>query len=203
MDQNGVSSDRIATPSPLGLVSPPLSKDPVWSINRHEAIRLCRVYEEEIGIMYPLFDIEAIIEQVNMLWTFSEAALRSGFGNMPGADAIDDEDTNLVKMILAAALILEGDGQSDLGQGIFERLKPAVTATFWSPIDTKGLSLLCVAVRCLSSSLFWITTSRHPADSIFRQCTILSGEMKVKRGASLGLPLVHVLKWDSIVESHC
>lgn len=142
-------SDRTATASPLDIVSPHPSKDPLWSVNREEGIRLCRVYEEEIGIMYPLFDIKAIIEHANMLWNFLEAALRSGLGHMPGSDALEDDDTNLVKMILAAALIVEGNGQSDLGQRMFESLKPAVTAKLWGPTDTKGLSLICVTVSYL------------------------------------------------------
>ncbi len=153
IEESAVPGDRTAPASPLDTVPPHPSKDPLWSMSREEGIRLCRIYEEEIGIMYPLFDIEAIIQHVNMLWTFLEAALRSGFGHIPGADAIDDDDTNLVKMILAAALILEGNGQSDLGQRIFESLKPAVTAKFWGPTDTKGLSLICVAVGILVWSL--------------------------------------------------
>ncbi len=145
-------NDRTATASPFGLVSPHTSKDPLWSISREGAVRLCRIYEEEIGIMYPLFDIEVLIEHVNRLWNFIEAALRSGMGNMPGADTIDDDDTNLLKMILAAALIVEGNGHSDLGLKVFDSLKPAVTAKFWGPTDTKGLSLLCVAVRVSGAS---------------------------------------------------
>jgi hypothetical protein len=150
MDESAIPSDRTATASPLGAVPPHPTKDPLWSITRDEAIRLCKVYEEEIGIMYPLFDIEVIIRHVNTLWIFLEAALRSGIGHMPGADAIDDDDTNLVKIILAAALVLEGDGQSDLGQRMFESLKPAVTAKFWGSTDMKGLALICITVGCFS-----------------------------------------------------
>lgn len=203
IDENGMPNDRMATASPLGIVSPHPSKDPLWLISRKEAIRLCGVYEEEIGIMYPLLDVEAILEHVNRLWTFLEAALRSGFGHMPGADAIDDDDTNLVKMILAAALIVEGNGQSDLGQRIFESLKPAVTAKFWGPTDTKGLSLICVAVRCRSGSFSWTKAFRYSADSMFRLCTTLTEVTKVKRGASSVLRLVHASRWASIVENRC
>ena len=172
IDETGMLDDRTATASPLGLVSPHTSKDPLWSISRKEAVRLCRVYEEEIGIMYPIFDIEALIAHVNRLWTFLEAALRSGIGNMPGADTIDDDETNLLKMILAAALIVEGNGQSDLGLKIFDSLKPALTAKFWGPTDTKGLSLLCVAVRV--SGFLWTEVLQsgliqYPGHVLFQQ----------------------------------
>jgi hypothetical protein len=150
IDEDGMPNDRTATASPMGVSSLHPSKDPLWSISRQEAIRLCRVYEEEIGIMYPLFDVEAIVDYVNRLWSFLEAASRWGIGHMPGADAIDDDNTNLVKVILAAALIVEGNGKSELGKKIFESLKPAVSAKFWGPTDTKGLSLICIAVGHLS-----------------------------------------------------
>lgn len=150
---SAVPGDRTATASPQGTVSTHPSKDPLWAINQEEAIRLCRIYEEEMGIMYPLFDIEIIVERVKMLWSFLEAALRSGLGHFPGADAIVDDDTNLIKMVLAAALTVESNGHSDLGQILFEAVKPAVTASFWGPIDMKGLSLICVAVGCPSTML--------------------------------------------------
>lgn len=154
IDESGVPSDSTATASPQGIASTHAHKDPLWLISREEAIRLCRVYEEEIGIIYPLFDIETIINHVNMLWSFLEAATRSGLVRRPGAEITDDDDTNLVKMILAVALILEGDGQSDLGQRLFDSLKAVITAKFWGPTDIKGLSLICVAVRYLGWAAF-------------------------------------------------
>ena len=150
IDEIGVLSDRTATASPVEIISPHPSKDSLSAISRKEATRLSRVYEEEIGILYPLFDIEEVIGQVNRLWNSLEAPSGSGIGHSSRTEATDDEDTNLVKMILAAALVLEGNGQSDVGQKIFESLKPAVTANLWGRTDLKGLSLLCVAVRSLS-----------------------------------------------------
>jgi hypothetical protein len=42
-------------------------------------MRLCKVYEEEVGIMYPVVDITKVISQANLLYTFMEAATRTGF----------------------------------------------------------------------------------------------------------------------------
>lgn len=146
IDEVAIPSDRTATASPVGTVYPHPSEDPLWSMSREEGIRLCRVYEEEIGMMYPLFDIQVIIGHLNMLWTSLESTLRVRLGHIPGAHIMDDDDTNLVKMILATALVLEGNGQSDQGQKMFESLRPAVTAKFWGPTNLKGLSLICIAV---------------------------------------------------------
>jgi hypothetical protein len=43
-----------------------------------EAIRLCRVYEEEMGIMYPMLDIDKIVRQATLLFTSMESATRTG-----------------------------------------------------------------------------------------------------------------------------
>ena len=45
-------------------------RDPLWSFKREEAIRLCRVYEEEMGIMYPVVDIEEVIRHSQISRTF-------------------------------------------------------------------------------------------------------------------------------------
>ena len=59
-------------PTPVGsppAVQPPASvaangsrgRDPIWALSKEEMIRLCRVYEEEMGIMYPVVSIEDVI----------------------------------------------------------------------------------------------------------------------------------------------
>jgi hypothetical protein len=36
-------------------------RDPIWALSKDEMVRLCRVYEEEMGIMYPVVNIEEVI----------------------------------------------------------------------------------------------------------------------------------------------
>lgn len=119
------------------------TKDPIWSIKREEALRLCRVYEEEIGIMYPLVDIGKITQQVNLLYTFMEAAMRTGFAQrgLPGSDGLQDDNTNILKMILATTLVVEGSGQSDLGQRLYLSMKPVVDSKLWEPLDIRTIQL--------------------------------------------------------------
>ncbi|KAL2001270.1 hypothetical protein VTN02DRAFT_1959 [Thermoascus thermophilus] len=135
---------RQLAPEPMPAVHP--SKDPIWIIKREEAIRLCRVYEEEIGIMYPHLDIERVINQTNLLYTFLEAATRTGFAQrgLPGADCLQDDDTNILKMILATTLIVEGSGQSGLGKRLYETVKPVIEAKLWEPVDIKTIQLLAL-----------------------------------------------------------
>ena len=147
-DEGANVDSRVPTPVPLATTAPHPSKDPIWLIDQVEAIRLCRVYEEEMGIMYPLFDIERIINHIKLLYTFIESALRTGFTHLhlPGASAIEDDDTNLVKMVLAITLTLESNGQSDVANRIYETMLPTITAKILGPIDMKGLLLLVLTV---------------------------------------------------------
>jgi hypothetical protein len=56
-------------PVPGSLVAPP-SNDPLWKVGKDEANRLCQVYEEEVGIMFPMIDMEKMISKANLLYSF-------------------------------------------------------------------------------------------------------------------------------------
>lgn len=160
-DEGAIFDDGVPTPAPLGVDRDPPphpGKDPIWSIDQARAIRLARSYEEECGLLYPLFDIEHIIKHIRLLWRFIEAAQRTGFTAMhlPGAQSIEDDDTNLTKMVLAIGLVLEGDGRSETADAIYESMKPIISAKIMGPIDMKGVCLivLTVSVHLLLPSVF-------------------------------------------------
>ncbi|PYH41820.1 transcription factor domain-containing protein [Aspergillus saccharolyticus JOP 1030-1] len=119
------------------------TKDPIWVIKRDEALRLCQVYEEEVGIMYPLVDIEQVAQQVNLLYTFMEAATRTGFAQrgLPGTDGLHDDNTLLLKMILAITLVIEGGGQSELARRLYLNVKPVAEAKIWDSLDIRTIQL--------------------------------------------------------------
>ena len=127
-------------------------KDPIWSVSQEEATRLCRVYEDEMGLMYPVLDINKIIAYTQKLYRFMEAAHRQGLmqQGLPGADAIDDEDTNILKMVIAVALTVEGSGKSDLGRRMFEYVHPAIENLLLGNVGIKGIRLLILTVSASS-----------------------------------------------------
>jgi len=141
-----------ATSSAAMAVHP--SKDPLWLLNKDEAVRLCRVYDEEMGIMYPMLDIDKIIRHAIRLFAFIESAVRTGLvqRGLPGHDNLDDDDTRILKMVLAAALIVEGSGQSELGRIFFETVRQYAESSLWGPVNTNQLKLL-VLVVCVRQAL--------------------------------------------------
>jgi hypothetical protein len=124
------------------------TKDPLWSIGREEAMRLLKVYEEEIGIMYPVVDIASVTSQANLLYTFIEAATRTGFAQrgFPGSDGLQDEGTVLLKLILATTLVVEGGGESELGQRLYLDVKPVIESKMWEPHSIKTIQLFAIVV---------------------------------------------------------
>ena len=156
IQEDGVFNDDGMVPrgSPRQLQAPIASmtvhpnKDPLWKIGKDEAIRLCRVYEEEMGIMYPIIDMERIITHAKKLFTFTEAAARTGLMNptMSGPDRIANNDVNILKMVLAIALIVEGEGQSDLGRMLYDSCREAFEGQLSGPVEIKGLILLVLVV---------------------------------------------------------
>ena len=130
------------------------NKDPLWKIGKEEAIRLCRVYEEEMGIMYPIIDMERTITQADILFDFTESAARTGLVNraLPGPDRLANNDVDILKMVLAVALIVEGEGQSDLGRMLYESCREAFEGRLSGPVEIQGLILLVLVVGIPSSS---------------------------------------------------
>ncbi|KZF26348.1 hypothetical protein L228DRAFT_242807 [Xylona heveae TC161] len=140
---------RNALPAP----SPPHSpikihstKDPIWGLSRQDVMRLCQVYEEEVGVMYPVLSIDFLMRHANLLYTFIEAAARSGFAqpSLPGADQLQDKYTNVLKMVLATALMIEGDGQSEVGERLYETVRPHAENFLWAPVEVRDIVLLVV-----------------------------------------------------------
>ena len=160
-DEGAIFEDGASTPAAVGanrdLTLLP-GKDPIWSIDRASAIRLARVYEEECGLLYPLFDIEYIIKHINLLYTYIEAALRAGFTQMhlPGAQSIEEDDTSLTKIVLAIGLVLEGDGRSETADAIYESLKPTISGKIMGPIGMKGVCLITLIVRIDSPFVIYL-----------------------------------------------
>lgn len=138
-----VSRERSQAASPVHLAPHP-STDPIWLLDQQEAIRLVRLYDEECHIMYPILDMEKLIVHIRGLYSFIGAALRSGLGQpgLPGEDALDDEMTTQLKLVLACALIIEGHGQHELGQKLYDSAKKAVDFVIVGKLSIKAVVLI-------------------------------------------------------------
>ena len=124
------------------------TKDPLWSLRREDVVRLCRLFDEDVGMMHPILDIEKTITRAHMLFDFMESSQRSGLlsKEFERGDAFQNENTNILKMVLASALTLEGNGESELGAKLFQSVRNASESRLWEPVSLDGLVLLVIVV---------------------------------------------------------
>lgn len=126
--------------TPVGML-----KDPLWTISKAEAIRLCRVYEEEMGIMYPVLELEELLQQVEGLYGLSpRLPLRPG-----------DDNVHILRLVFACALTAEASGRSELAMRLFESVRDVADDCVWSPPDIDRIILLTLVVSFFFSFSFF------------------------------------------------
>lgn len=160
-DEGEGEDEGVVTNEPTPMGSPPsfqghlapspslhADKDPIWSISKQEALRLVHVWHEEQGIMYPILDLDKVLRYTEMLFSFIEAAARSGLmqGAAPGADAIYDDQTSVLKLVLAITLVMESGGKDALGEKLFENVQKVVEKISFEPVSLQSISLLTLTV---------------------------------------------------------
>lgn len=120
--------------------------DALWELDKDEMIRLCRIYEEEVGIMYPVLCIDSIINHAKTLATWMEAAKKNGLaGGQNGG--INDPNTLLLKIVLCSGLLVEGHGSSVQAQRIFAGIKSIANRMLMSdPPNIQTLPFLALVV---------------------------------------------------------
>ena len=154
-DATPVGSPPRIQPSPLINVNGSQRSDPIWTFSKEEMVRLCRVYEEEMGIMYPVINIEQLIIHGSNLYQYIDAAFRTGLArsNTPGK-AIVDEDSCILKLVLACATLVEGSGQSEIAYRLFESVREQADRALHSEvIEIKSLPFLVLVVSLSNASL--------------------------------------------------
>lgn len=117
----------------------PTPQDPLWDIPQDEMLRLCRLHEEELGILLPVVNVETITSHAQSLASFMEGSRRRG-GALP---SLNDERTLLLKAVMCCALAVEDHGNSDRAARLFESMEEEVNRKLMSEAPSvAGLSVL-------------------------------------------------------------
>ncbi|KAI8964486.1 hypothetical protein F5Y11DRAFT_315824 [Daldinia sp. FL1419] len=122
------------------------SRDPLWEFDKDELVRLCRVHDEEIGIMYPVVKIESVIRHARTLSSWMEAARKNFMIPWSGEEGgIKDRNTLLLKLIVCCALQVEEHGNSEKAQRLFLSARPTTDRMLMSdPSDVKNMPILAL-----------------------------------------------------------
>ena len=143
-----------------------MSTDPLWLIDKREALRLCYVFEEEIGISYPFLVLDELIDKTHKLYDAMEIGFSNGFpaSSVPGPTVIETNDLNILRMVFSAALTMETSGSSDLGKALFVKAREAALRKLWEPTSVKSIALYTLLVRHVQ----WFRTSSGTLTSYLR-----------------------------------
>lgn len=122
--------------------------DPLLVIGKEEALRLCQVYEEEMGTMYPVIELVPTVNQVNALFDHlrQPPQPRASPGSGLNSLSLDDYDVDILKVVFACALTAESNGHSELGVALFNSVRDVVTNATLELPDIKIITLLILVV---------------------------------------------------------
>lgn len=137
IDEEPDNDDHGDTQEPSPMSSPCLNPsrdgDPLWTVDGIEAARLCRVYEEEMGIMYPVLDLDVLLRQVHALYTGAGSTLA-------------DDDVHILRLVFACALTAEASGGSELAVRLFESVRTVADNYVWGVPEIKRIIFLALVV---------------------------------------------------------
>lgn len=151
--------------------------DPLWILPKAEALRLCQVYEEEMGIMYPVLELSEILDHVHLLYGSMDRRLEPTC-RPNGQNGLDQDDIHILRVVFACALTAEASGRSEQAIALFESVREVQESCVWGPPEIKNIVFLTLVVRHVHS----IFNPRH-ANSTNSQFSIFKWMRKFWRGA--------------------
>ncbi|KAL4882260.1 hypothetical protein BJY04DRAFT_227402, partial [Aspergillus karnatakaensis] len=129
------------SPNPLGSCH---AGDPLWTIGKTEALRLCRVYEEEMGVMYPVVELDELLHNVEILYRPTDVASWPQAPAYSNDGKLDSDDINILRLVFACALTAEASGSSGLAMSLFETVRDAAVNYVWAVPEIKSITLLAL-----------------------------------------------------------
>ena len=143
------NTSRPTSPPPPNLAETSSSVvDPLWLIDKEEALRLVRVYDEEIGTSYPFLILDELIEKTHKLYDAMAIGSINGFPTsaVPGPAVIETNDLNILRMTISNALTIQTGGSSDLAKALFVKAREAALRKLWEPTSVKCIALYTLLV---------------------------------------------------------
>ncbi|KAH7375289.1 fungal-specific transcription factor domain-containing protein [Plectosphaerella cucumerina] len=114
--------------------------DPLWDFSKDEMVRLCRLHEEEVGIMYPVVKIQTVIEYVWSLCSSMDSLRKTG-----NFISLNDDKTLLLKMVMCCAIVVEDHGPSERAVKLFESAENVLNRKLLSDAcDAMSMPLLAL-----------------------------------------------------------
>ncbi|RCI17467.1 hypothetical protein L249_2650 [Ophiocordyceps polyrhachis-furcata BCC 54312] len=138
-DDDAGSSDHCRSSADVALPAP---CDPLFDFDKDEVLRLCHFYEDELGVMYPVLKVQAVIDHARHLTPI----LADARSHQRPPEAINDDKTLQLKMVMCCALVIEQHGHSEKATHLFKSLEDAVNRKLMGEVSSSvaNLPLFCL-----------------------------------------------------------
>jgi hypothetical protein len=123
--------------------------DPLFDFDKDEMVRLCRLHEEEVGIMYPVLDIQVVISHAKSL----SSVIDSLQGQRP-MEPFNDNKTLQLKIIMCCALVVEEHAHSEKALKLYNSMESVLNRKLMvepSSVETLPLLALLAGYHFLSN----------------------------------------------------
>ncbi|KAL7916753.1 hypothetical protein GGI35DRAFT_433950 [Trichoderma velutinum] len=111
-------------------------------IDHAEAVRLCDLYEREIGTVYPVVDMNEVKQNLASLYSAYETMNYSPNLPIPAVEAsqkVSDEDLNTLKLVLAITLLAEAGGRHMMAEEMCEEAQQQLVFPRGSSSELKDI----------------------------------------------------------------
>ncbi|KAL2788526.1 hypothetical protein BJX66DRAFT_254420 [Aspergillus keveii] len=136
-------TESTTAPSPAAVSDvEAMSSDPLGCFGKEEALRLVDVYENNVGLMYPCIDLDSVRSYVDEYYKDSGRVGPTPPG-MSDQDWFFARDAEVLKIILATALLAESHGRSERAALLADNVEDRFAARVKIPeVDMKELLIL-------------------------------------------------------------
>lgn len=136
----GDLNDSVA-PSPASAEL--VTGDPLRSLGQEEALRLVQVYENTVGLMYPCVDLDSVRKYIADFYQIGCLASPASTDQ----DWFFARDTEVLKIILATALLAETHGRSERAAQLADSVEDKFASRLKiAEVDMKELLILTLVV---------------------------------------------------------
>ncbi|KAJ5750179.1 hypothetical protein N7533_007207 [Penicillium manginii] len=140
------------TPSPAASgeedVLPVVSTGDTLSLSLEDTLNLVQIYEDSVGIMYPCVDLDSVREYVheyyrsNGIYEISSAS-EALAQDAPDQDWFTARDIQVLKIILATALLAESHGRSEFAAQLADSVEDRFSGRFRvAEVDMKEILIM-------------------------------------------------------------
>lgn len=134
-------------------------------LSLEDTLNLVQIYEDSVGIMYPCVDLDSVREYVheyyrtNGLYAISSAS-EALAQDAPDQDWFTARDIQVLKIILATALLAESHGRSEFAAQLADSVEDRFASRFRvAEVDMKEILIMTLLV-CLGTRLRFLIIQR-------------------------------------------